>query len=138
MLSWENKLMFLLSMVGGALGGAMAMYMLAGTPVIAQESSKSGAQIVSAEEIRLVDKTGKNRAMLALSAEGEPYLALLDKNEGQRVWLGLSANPGLAIKDSKESKTRVLLTLDDEAGQPSLVLRSRQHQVAIIQPKDQQ
>ena len=138
MLSRENKLMFVLSMAGGALGGAMTMYMLAGTPVIAQESSKSGAQTVSAEEIRLVDKTGKNRAMLAFSAEGEPYLALLDKNEGQRVWLGLSANPGLAIKDNKESKTRVLLTLDDEAGQPSLVLRSRQHQVAIIQPKDQQ
>lgn len=138
MLSRENKLMLLFSMVGGALGGAMTMYMLSGTPVIAQESSKSGAQIVSAEEIRLVDKAGKNRAMLAFSSEGEPYLALLDKNEGQRVWLGLSANPGLAIKDNKESKTRVLLTLDDEAGLPSLVLRSRQHQVAIIQPKDQQ
>lgn len=132
----DNRLIVLFGALVGGVAGAMTMYLLAGAPVIAQET-KSDAKTVSAEEFRLVDKAGKVRAALAFSAEGEPYLALLDSAEGQRVWLGISANPGLAIKDNKESKTRVMLTLDDAAGQPSLVLRSRQHQVVTVQPKEQ-
>ena len=137
MLTRRNQLIMLFGALIGGIAGAMTIYLLAGTPVIAQETSKPDGKTVSAEEFRLVDKAGKVRATLAFSADGEPYLALLDGNEGQRVWLGISANPGLAIKDSKETKTRVLLSLDDEGGQPSLVLRNRQHQVVTVQPKEQ-
>jgi len=137
MLTRTNRLMVLFGALIGGVSGAITMYLLAGAPVIAQETSKSDGKVVAAEEFRLMDKMGKVRAALAFSADGEPYLALMDGNDGQRVWLGISANPGLAIKDNKESKTRVLLTLDDSMGQPSLVLRNRQHQVTTVQPKEQ-
>jgi hypothetical protein len=108
-----------------------------GAPVVAQEAGKSSPKLVTAEEFQLVDKEGRARAILSFSAEGEPYLGLFDGDHNQRVWLGLSANPGLAIKDHKEAKTRALLSLDDSTGQPSLVLRNRQHQVSSFQPKEQ-
>lgn len=131
-----DRLMLVWSSLAGAVGGAIVTLLLVGTPVVAQEAAKAGPNVASAEEFRLVDKDGKARALLTFSAEGEPYLALLDKNQGQRIWLGLSDNPGLAIKDHKESKTRALLSLDDASGQPSLVLRNRQHQVSAFQPKE--
>ena len=137
MLTRENRFTLFLSVLSGAAGGALTMFLLSGTPVIAQEGMKSDAKVVAAEELRLVDKTGKVRGLLSFSAEGEPYLALMDGNDNQRVWLGVAANTGLAVKDGKEAKTRVLLAVDDTAGQPSLVLRSRQHQVVTVQPKEQ-
>ena len=133
-----DRLMLMWSFLAGAAGGAVVTFLLLGTPVVAEEAAKPSANVMSAEEFRLVDKDGKARAVLTFSAEGDPYLALLDKNQNQRVWLGLSDNPGLAIKDHKESKTRALLSLDDATGQPSLVLRNRQHQVSAFQPKDSQ
>lgn len=137
MLRGDNRLMLLFSVLAGAVGGAMTMYVLAGAPVIAEEPAKSEAKAITAEEFRLVDKAGKTRAALTFSSDGEPYLALLDGNDNQRVWLGISANTGFAVKDNKESKTRVLLALEDGTGQPSLLLRNRQHQVLTIQPKEQ-
>ena len=133
----ESKLMLVWSALAGSVGGTVMALLLVGTPVIAEEAAKSSPALMSAGEFQLVDKDGKPRAVIAFSAEGEPYLALLDANQNQRVWLGLSANPGLAIKDHKETKTRALLSLDDATGQPSLVLRNRQHQVSAFQPKEQ-
>ena len=133
----ESKLMLVWSTLAGSVGGTVMTLLLVGTPVIAEEAAKSSPALMSAGEFQLVDKDGKPRAVLAFSAEGEPYLSLLDANQNQRVWVGLSANPGLAIKGQKEGKTRVLLSLDDATGQPSLVLRNRQHQVSVFQPKEQ-
>ena len=133
----ESKLMLVWSALAGSVGGTVMTLLLMGAPVVAEEAAKSSPTLMSAGEFQLVDKDGKPRAILAFSAEGEPYLALLDVNQSQRVWLGLSANPGLAIKDTKEGKTRAILSLDDATGQPSLVLRNRQHQVSAFQPKEQ-
>jgi hypothetical protein len=135
MLADRTRMLFVVSLFGGIVGGAVGALVAAGPPVIAED--KSDVRIISAEEFRLVDKAGKTRAMLSFSAEGEPYLALLDGKESQRIWLGISSNPGLAIKDQKESKTRVLVSLDDTEGQPSVLLRNRQHQVLTLQPKGQ-
>jgi hypothetical protein len=135
MLAGKARMLLFGSLIAGGVGGALATLLLTGAPVIAQE--KSDAKTITAQEFRLLDKTGKTRAMLGFSAEGEPYLALLDGNESQRIWLGISSNPGLAIKDHKESKTRVLVSLDDTEGQPSVLLRNRQHQVLTLQPKGQ-
>jgi hypothetical protein len=133
----NNRLMLVWSTLAGAVGGAAVTFLLLGTPVVAEEAAKPGSNVLSAQEFRLVDKDGKPRAVLAFSAEGDPYLALLDNSETQRVWLGISSNPGFAIKDNKEGKTRALLSLDDATGQPSLVMRNRQHQVSAVQPKEQ-
>lgn len=133
----ESKLMLVWSALAGSVGGAAMTLLLVGAPVIAQEAAKQTPKLITAEEFQLVDKEGRSRAVLAFSAEGEPYLGLFDGDHNQRVWLGLSANPGLAIKDHKETKTRALLSLDDATGQPSLVLRNRQHQVSAFQPKEQ-
>ena len=126
----ENKFMLVWSALAGSVGGAVMTLLLLGAPVVAEEAAKSAPALMSAGEFQLVDKEGKSRAVLAFSAEGDPYLALLDANQNQRIWLGLSANPGLAIKDHKATKTRAFLSLDDATGQPSLVLRNRQHQVS--------
>lgn len=63
------------------------------------------------------------RALPAFSADGEPYLALLDQHETRKVWLGLSKDSGLAIRDI-DGETRLVLSLDRKS-EPTLVLSDR-------------
>ncbi len=128
----RDRVMLGLSMTAGVVGGALASFFLIGTPVVAQESAGQGAKVVSAEEIRLVDKQGTVRALLTFSADGEPYLQMTDRNGVDRVWLGVGNETELAVKDVT-TKTRVLLSLGLD-GDPALVLRNRQHKARLFTP----
>jgi hypothetical protein len=88
---------------------------------------------VSAEEFRLMDKQGRIRALLSFSADGEPYLALIDQQETHRVWLGLTPlETGVAVRDV-DGATRLVLSVDPE-GEPSLVVRDRQRRSKSFHP----
>lgn len=121
------KAFLLVSIVAGVIGGMLWSLVFVGKPVLADMRFPS---VSSAEEFRLVDAHGRMRALLAFSADGEPYLALLDQQETRKVWLGLSNESGLAIRDS-DGKTGLVLSLDGE-GEPTLVFRDRQHNTRAL------
>jgi hypothetical protein len=122
----------LASIVAGVVGGMLSSIILIERPVMADMRFPS---VSTAEEFRLVDGQGRLRALLAFSADGEPYLALLDQHENRKVWLGLSKESGLAIRDI-DGKTRLVLSLDGE-GEPTLVLSDRQQNTRALSTVDQ-
>lgn len=123
----------LISLVAGFAGGLLAVWLVLGDPVVAEETVDQSPAVISAQEFRLVDQRGKPRAILGFSAEEDPYLAMLDRSETRIIWLGLSEEAGLAIRDV-DGKTRLVLSLDT-AGEPSLILRDRQHRTRTIHPE---
>lgn len=120
-------------LVGGLLGGIMAFIGLAGPPARAKDHSDGGSGAIRAQEFQLVDETGRLRASLGFSAQGEPHLTMLDRRGAHVVWLGLAKDSGLAIRDN-DGKTRLVLTLD-QAGEPSLVFRDRQQRTRSFRPE---
>ncbi|MDE3041315.1 MAG: hypothetical protein KGJ82_12195 [Nitrospirota bacterium] len=120
----------LISLVAGFAGGLLAAWLVLGDPVVAEETGGQIPAVVSAKEFRLVDQRGKSRAIIGFSAEEEPYLAMLHRSEARVIWLGLSEESGLSIHDV-DGKTRLVLSLDT-AGEPSLILRDRQHRTRTI------
>ena len=121
------KTCILVSIVAGIVGGMLSSLIFVEKPVMAEMRFPS---VSTAEEFRLVDARGRLRALLAFSADGEPYLALLDQHETRKVWLGLSKESGLAIRDI-DGKTRLILSLDGE-GEPTLVLSDRQQNTRAL------
>lgn len=120
-------LCFVCGVAGGFIGSLIAPVHL-----VTAESTDSAGKILSAEEIRLVDPSGQVRAMLSFSADGQPFLNFVDKNDVARVWVGISNETGTAIRDV-DGKTRVVLSVDDR-GFPSLVVRDRSHQMNSFHP----
>jgi hypothetical protein len=118
------------SAAAGLLGGALAFLLFTGQLVRAQDDSSSG--VFRGKEFQLVDSSGRARAKLTFSANGEPYLAMSDPSGNHVVWLGLSEDSGLALHDI-DGKTRLVLSLD-QTGEPSLVVRDRQHRMRSFQP----
>jgi hypothetical protein len=117
----------LVSIVAGVVGGMLSSLVFVEKPVMADMRFPS---VSTAEEFRLVDAQGRLRALLAFSVDGEPYLALLDQHETRKVWLGLSKESGLAIRDI-DGKTRLVLSLDGE-GDPTLVFSDRQQNTRAL------
>ena len=121
------KTYLLVSIMAGTLGGMLSPLIFAEKAVLAEMRFPS---VSTAEEFRLVDAQGRIRARLAFSADGEPYLALLDQYETQKVWLGLSMESGLAIRDI-DGETRLVLSLDRQ-GEPTLVFSDRQQNTRAL------
>jgi hypothetical protein len=119
--------------MAGFVGGLLAAWLVLGDAVVAEETVGQSPAVVNAQEFRLVDQRGVPRAILGFSAEGEPYLAMLHRSETRIIWLGLSEESGLAVRDV-DGKTRLVLSLDT-AGKPSLILRDRQHRTRTIHPE---
>ena len=115
------------SIVAGVAGGVLSSLLFVEKPVMADMRFPS---VSTAEEFRLVDAQGRLRALLAFSADGEPYLALLDQHETRKVWLGLSKESGLAIRDI-DGETRLVLSLDGQ-GDPTLVFSDRQQNTRAL------
>jgi hypothetical protein len=119
--------------VAGFAEGLLAVWLVLGDPVVAEETVDQSPGVVNAQEFRLAEQRGKPHAILGFSAEEEPYLAMLYRSETRIIWLGLSEEAGLAIYDI-DGKPRLVLSLDT-AGEPSLILRDRQHRTRTIHPE---
>ncbi|WP_455387932.1 hypothetical protein [Petrachloros mirabilis] len=134
------RYLVMLSLLSGLVGGVLATFFLAGTSVVAQPTSADtpktmNADIpktVSAQEFRLVDTQGRARALLAFTENGQPFLQLRDEFDTYRVWMGISNDTGVAVRDV-DGKTRLLLSVDEQ-GEPSLVVRDRQHRTKSFHP----
>jgi len=123
----------LAGLLSGVAGGTLSGWLLSITPVVADEPPTQAPKIVTAEEFRLVDSNGHVRALIAFSADGQPYLSLLDQKDTHRVWLGIAlSETGAAVRDI-DGKTGIVLSLDN-AGEPSLVIRDRQGRSKMFHP----
>jgi len=132
MLNANPRLLVVLSLMSGLVGGVFGTFLLVGSSVIAQPTPSDIPQIISAQEFRLVDAKGHIRAILDVTDEGQPYFQLKDEFDTDRVWIGISSETGLAVRDV-DGKTRLVLSVDEE-GKPSLVVRDRQHRTKEIHP----
>ena len=122
----------LLSAVTGLSGGFLGATLVPSTSGMAQDGLEAQRTVIRAEEFQLVDRMGTVRARIAFSPDGDPYLAMTNQAERNILWLGLSHESGLAIRDL-DGKTRLVLSLDS-AGTPSLVVRDRQHRTNSFHP----
>lgn len=122
----------LLSALTGLSGGFLGATLVPSNSGMAQDGLETQRTVIRAEEFQLVDRMGNVRARIAFSPDGEPYLAMTNQADMSILWLGLSNESGLAIRDL-DGKTRLVLSLDS-AGTPSLVVRDRQHRTNSFHP----
>jgi hypothetical protein len=132
MLNANPRLLVIVSLLSGLVGGVFATFLFVGGLVIAQPTPAEIPQVISAQEFRLVDSKGHIRAILDLSDEGQPYFQLKDEFDTDRVWIGISSETGLAVHDV-DGKTRLVLSVDEE-GKPSLVVRDRRGRTKEYHP----
>lgn len=121
----------LISVLAGTMGGFVASVMV-GTPSIAQPPDHTTFQVVRAQEFQLVDVKRRTRGKLGFSADAQPYLQLRDENDVSGVWVGIGRETGVAVKDL-DGRTRLTLSVD-QAGNPALVVRNRDHQTRSFTP----
>lgn len=121
----------IVSALAGAMGGFAASFFM-GTPGIAQQSDQTTFRVVRAQEFQLLDVKGRMRGKLGFSADAQPYLQLRDENDAGGVWVGVARETGVTVHDT-DGKTRLVLSVD-EGGNPSLVVRNREHQMRAFQP----
>ncbi len=95
----------LATIVSGLAGGAGFSWFFAGQPAAAQSSTQA---VVSAQEFRLVDASGKLRAILSenpMVARGTPSLVLYDANQKARLAVGTfrtAGEPSIQLMDENE------------------------------------
>ena len=132
MVNANPRALVIVSLVSGLVGGVLATFLLIGSSVVAQPTAAEITPVITAQEFRLVDTRGHIRAILDLSDGGQPYFQLKDEFDTDRVWIGISLETGLAVRDV-DGKTRLVLSVDEE-GKPTLVVRDRQHHTKEFHP----
>ena len=121
----------IVSVLAGAMGG-FAASILMGTPGMAQPSDQAAAEVLRAQEFQLIDGKGRTRGKIGFSSDGQPYLQLRDENDAGGVWVGVARETDITVRDV-DGKTRLVLSVD-ETGNPSLVVRNREHKTRSFQP----
>jgi len=127
---WHRHLLMVSCLVASLVGGMVGSLLTSARPVTAEEPAATAS--LAASEFRLVDRAGQVRALLSFTTDGQPYLGIKDEKDVTRVWVGIGAETGAAIRDL-DGKTRAVLSVDEE-GFPSLVMRDRNHQMSAFQP----
>ena len=95
--------------ISGLAGGVLSNWLLPkGAIAYAQEANT--AQVVIAQEFRLVDEAGEPRAWLFLSDDGQPSLMVYEKTGKQRGGIGLleDGQPGMRLYDAAGQPLGVL------------------------------
>lgn len=126
----DRRLLMALCLCSSVVGGLVGGWITSVRPVTAEEPAVPA--FLTASEFRLVDRAGQVRALLSFTTDGQPYLGIKDEKDVTRVWVGIGAETGAAIRDL-DGKTRAVLSVDDQ-GFPSLVVRDRNHQMSAFQP----
>ncbi len=128
----QTGVLITVSMLSGLLGGIVAIFLVGGGLVTAQEPAGEVPAVVSAKEFRLIDQQGHTRAALSFNDEGQPVLTMRDEFDTARVRVGISKDTGVEVRDV-DGKTRLVLSVDNE-GLPSLVVRDRKRQTKSFRP----
>lgn len=111
-------------MAGGAVSGRISLQSEA-----AAEKFPSHQRTVTAEDFHLVDRSGKLRGALFVSAKGEPGFALFDPEGKSRILLMLNAD-GSAVVDLKDKNEQSKATLALPAEQePKITLQGKEKEI---------
>ncbi|MDR2456426.1 MAG: hypothetical protein LBE49_07530 [Deltaproteobacteria bacterium] len=116
----------LIPLISGFLGAALFQALSSASTAKAQDP-----RIVSAEELRLTDETGRTRLLMTL-VRGKPRLFMLDNDGEYRLEMGLgeSGEPHVWLRDAEgAAKVQVALT---GKGLPSFTLADRQGRVRAV------
>jgi len=123
----QFRVLMLLTVVSGLVGGALSDWLFRGLPARA-----AAPQVIEAQEFRLVDSDGKKQAALQFDKMlGGPELCLYDATGQERAGLSLIGgnHPYLAINDAT-GQQRVGLTLWEDGG-PGLGLWDAMGQLRV-------
>lgn len=127
----DHYIVLAFAVIAGFVGGSMAGRIAAPDPVIAQ-TAPMRAKIIEAEGFRLVDATGKIRAVFELGPDGTVGLHLGDKDGKLRARLAVEGNGtvGLDLKNERSESHAVFNV--SAAGSPSLILTGKNGRVGAL------
>jgi len=112
-----NRKQFLLTlsvaMISGFLGGTFGIWFLMPRSVLAQDSPQT---VIEAQEFRVVDDEGNNRAILGITPESQVGLYLLDSLGNSRTQISTEADGGgnIAIRDKTGIAAFAVAALEGE------------------------
>ena len=122
----------IISVLAGAIGGFAASAIL-GTSGVAGQPDPTMFQVVRAKEFELIDVQGRTRGRIGFSADAQPYLQLRDENDLSGVWIGISRESGVTVRDM-DGRTVLVLSVDDR-GHAALIVSDRDHNTRAFQPE---
>jgi hypothetical protein len=120
----RHALTFAIALAGGFLGAGLRSL----------EPAYAGApKLVTAEEFRLVNASGKTTAQLATSGEGSPCLFLFDKDGHARAEIGCYGDgmPFVVLNDPKGQATGIFRNAGSQES-PVLVLKAQGRDRMIV------
>lgn len=126
------KLMLVVAMVAGLVGGFVSGRLFAPDLVTAQEAAKR-AKVIEAETIRLVEPDGRVRAAFEILPDGTVRYGMVDKQGAVRLSLVVDGD-GNARLDLRDTQTKPHATvLVNAQGSPSLIMRDKKTEsVALL------
>ena len=113
----QFRILMLVTVISGLVGGALVSWLFPGRAAFAQGGTQ---KVVTAQKFRLVDSEGKGRAALWVDDDRGPGLVLYDATGKERVRLdnGPGPRPGLTLRDATGEVQLTLFV--GGAGQPTL------------------
>ncbi len=111
-----RRMGWILCLIAGMAGGAISGRWFPQRDALA-EKSPPHKRVVTAEDFHLVDRAGKLRGALFVSAKGEPGFVLFDPEGKSRILLMLNADGSTVVdlKDKNEqSKASFSLSAEQE------------------------
>lgn len=117
----QFRILAVLTVISGFLGGAVSNLALRGGPALAQGDDAT-PDVVRARRFELVDAEGRMRAALGFLVTGDPALRLFDAAGNTQAQLSVDdeGNLALVLCDAAEKPRASLMVLDD--GVPGLFL----------------
>jgi len=127
----QFRILTILTVMAGFLGGGVAVLLLQGCKTHAQDRTAGVQQRVTAREFVLVDAEGNQRMLLAVNEHNVAVLHMLDAKGADKLVLGVlnDGTSGLAVSDSARNVRLVLglhendtpvLVMFDSAEKPRL------------------
>ena len=119
----SDKTRSLILAIAGGVAGGFFFQALRLPPIAAADSA---AKLVSAQELRLVDGSGRVLGQLARAAEGSPALFLFDGRGTARVVIGLygDGTPHVVLNDDKGLATAIVRQAGAQHS-PVIVLKAK-------------
>lgn len=95
----------------------IAVRLLAPSPRTVVIRTGGGGEEIVARTIRLIDDSGRDRAVLKVDEQGEPGLLMFDRNGVERLQLDTFQNtPSLILMD-RDERRRVYFGMDNDTGE---------------------
>ena len=121
----QYGLLLVLAITAGVMGGTVSNRLFMNLPAFAQKASQQG-EVIRAERLEVVDKSGKRRAWFGLAPHGNAGLGLYDQNE----------NISATLTVTPERTTGLILVNKDGNRRAGLVLSAEDEPTLELYDKD--